>query len=162
MISFIAAMDENRVIGYENKMPWHLPADLKHFKEVTSGSPIIMGRKTFEAIGRPLPDRRNIIVTNNKDFSADGCEVIHSLEEVKKFADTKEEIFVIGGETLFEQLMPSADRMYLTIIHDTFPGDTHFPAWHEEEWSISEKKQGSFNEKNPYPHTFYTLERKHE
>ncbi|WP_158737824.1 dihydrofolate reductase [Alteribacillus sp. YIM 98480] len=161
MISFIAAMDENRVIGHENKMPWHLPADLKHFKEVTSGSPIIMGRKTYEAIGRPLPRRQNIIVTNTKDFAAEGCEVVHSLDEAKRIAATKQEIFVIGGETLFEQFLPAADRMYLTIIHDTFPGDTYFPEWQTEDWVTTEKKQGKTDEKNLYPHTFITLERKH-
>lgn len=161
MISFIAAMDENQVIGHENKMPWHLPADLKHFKEVTSGHPIIMGRKTYEAIGRPLPKRQNIIVTNKKDFVAEGCEVVHSLDEAKRMADTKEEIFVIGGETLFAQFMPAAERMYLTIIHDTFPGDTYFPEWRTEDWVTTEKKQGKTDEKNRYSHTFITLERKH-
>lgn len=161
MISFIVAMDENNVIGYKNDIPWNLPNDLKYFKEVTSGHTIIMGRKTYEAIGRPLPNRRNIIVTENKAFDAKGCEVVHSFEEVEALVNTKEEIFIIGGAALFEQFLPVVDRIYLTIIHETFPGDTYFPQWQEEDWKTIEKRQGITDEKNPYPHTFITLERKH-
>ncbi|SFE94595.1 dihydrofolate reductase [Alteribacillus iranensis] len=159
MISFIAAMDENRVIGKDNQLPWYLPADLKHFKSVTNGHPIVMGRKTFESIGRPLPGRRNIIVTSNRDYHPEGCEVIHSVEELSTYKDVTEEVFVIGGETLFQQAFPLAERLYVTIIHETFTGDTFFPHWKEDEWHIVEKREGKVDEKNKFPHTYLTLEK---
>ncbi|RSL30397.1 dihydrofolate reductase [Salibacterium salarium] len=162
MISFVAAMDENRVIGADNKMPWHLPNDLKHFKKVTHGNPIIMGRKTFESIGKPLPGRQNIVITSNADYDAPGCDVIHSVEEIQSLMTSapEEEVFVIGGATIFEQTFPLASKMYLTIIHEHFAGDTYFPAWTDNEWKIVEQGEGTMDEKNIHPHTFLTLERK--
>ncbi|SDH61966.1 dihydrofolate reductase [Alteribacillus persepolensis] len=159
MISFIAAMDENRVIGYQNAMPWHLPNDLKHFKETTQKHPIIMGRKTYTAIGRALPKRQNIVVTRDTQFEAPGCDIVHSFEEAMDIAESHEEIFVIGGETLFQQWFDKADKLYLTIIHDIFAGDTYFPAWDAKDWTVVEETQGATDEKNRYPHTFLTLER---
>ncbi|MFZ4450839.1 dihydrofolate reductase [Salibacterium aidingense] len=160
MISFVAAIDENRLIGADNSMPWHLPNDLKHFKKITHGSPVIMGRKTYEAIGKPLPGRRNIIITGHEDYEAPGCEVIHSLNDIPPMEQEAEELFIIGGAAIFEQTFPLASRMYLTIIHDHFNGDTYFPEWEEENWRMVEEKQGTVDEKNVYPHTFLTLQRK--
>jgi dihydrofolate reductase len=132
MISLIVAHDVNRVIGYENDMPWHLPGELQYFKQVTMGKPMIMGRKTFESIGRPLPGRRNIVITRNMDYKADGIEVVSSLEEALALVEGAEEIMVIGGAQIFEQSLPIADRLYITRIDHAFKGDTFFPPY--EEW----------------------------
>ncbi|MGN7477403.1 type 3 dihydrofolate reductase [Solibacillus silvestris] len=129
MISLIVAHDENRVIGYENGMPWHLPGDLQYFKEMTMGKPIIMGRKTFESIGRPLPGRRNIVITRNEHYEAAEIEVVGSLQEALALAKDAEEIMIIGGAQIFEQAMALADRLYITHIHNSFNGDTYFPIY---------------------------------
>ncbi len=121
MISFIVAMDKNRVIGKDNELPWHLPADLKFFKKLPMGHPIVMGRKTHESIGKPLPGRENIIVTRNQEYKAEGCIIIHSVDELIKFAaGENEEIFVIGGAELFKTVFPFADRLYITEIDHQF------------------------------------------
>lgn len=139
MISLIVAHDKNRVIGYENDMPWHLPGDLQYFKETTMGKPIIMGRKTFESIGRPLPGRRNIVITRNASYSADGIEVVGSLDEALTLVNGVPEVMVIGGEQIFTQALPLADRLYITLIDHEFHGDTYFPAY--EGWKmVSERK----------------------
>ncbi|WP_096550921.1 type 3 dihydrofolate reductase [Ureibacillus thermosphaericus] len=135
MISLIVAHDNNRVIGYKNQMPWHLPGDLKYFKEKTMGKPIIMGRKTFESIGRPLPGRRNIVITRNKEYTHEGIEVVSSFDEALKLAGDAQEIMVIGGEQIFKIALPIADRLYITLINHEFKGDTYFPAYGEE-WKI--------------------------
>lgn len=135
MISLIVAHDKNRVIGYENKMPWHLPGELKYFKETTMGKPMIMGRKTFESIGRPLPGRRNIIITRNKDYHAEGIELASSLEEAIQMARDAEEIMIIGGEQIFKLAMENADRLYITHIEHEFEGDTYFPSYGDE-WNL--------------------------
>lgn len=132
MISLIVAHDRNRVIGYENKMPWHLPGDLQYFKEMTMAKPIIMGRKTFESIGRPLPGRRNIVITRNTAYSADGIEVVGSLDEALQLAGDVPEIMIIGGAQIFEQAMPIADKLYITLINHAFTGDTYFPSY--DQW----------------------------
>ncbi|XTP52684.1 dihydrofolate reductase [Niallia sp. Krafla_26] len=161
MISFIVAMDKNRVIGKENQLPWHLPEDLKFFKRVTMGHPIIMGRKTHESIGKPLPGRENIIVTRNKDYKSEGCTVIHSLEDLRQFANQKnEEVFVIGGAQLFIETFPIADRLYITEIHHEFDGDTFFPEFNESNWTLVSKEQGVKDEKNPYDYFYTIYERK--
>ncbi|HSI91251.1 MAG TPA: dihydrofolate reductase, partial [Adhaeribacter sp.] len=128
MIALVVAMAENRVIGKNNQLIWHLPADLKHFKNLTTGHPIIMGRKTFESIGKPLPNRTNIIVTRQEDFSAEGCLVAHSLNEALMMAQQLDsDIFVIGGAEIYRQAMFLADTIYLTEVHHSFDGDTFFP-----------------------------------
>lgn len=161
MISFLVAMDQNRVIGKDNKLPWHLPADLKYFKELTMGHPIIMGRKTYESIGRPLPGRKNIVITRNKDYTAEGCTVIHSISEVKELEDKRnEELFVIGGAEIFEQTFSIADRLYITMIEETFEGDTYFPTFNEDEWIVVSKEKGVRDERNVYEHYFLVYERK--
>lgn len=128
MISLIVAHDNNRVIGYENAMPWHLPGDLQYFKEQTMGKPMIMGRKTFESIGRPLPGRRNIVITRNRDYEAEGIEVVYSLDEALQLAQGAEEIMIIGGQQIFTESLPIADRLYITHIDHEFVGDTYFPS----------------------------------
>ncbi|MEK4137182.1 type 3 dihydrofolate reductase [Kurthia sp. FSL E2-0154] len=132
MISLIVAHDNNRVIGLNNEMPWHLPGDLAYFKEKTMGKPIIMGRNTFESIGRPLPGRRNIIITRNKAYEAAGAEIVHSLEEALELTKDAEEQMVIGGEQIFKEALPLADRLYITKIDYSFEGDTFFPSY--EDW----------------------------
>lgn len=161
MISLIVAMDQNRVIGNNNKLPWHLPADLQYFKKVTMGHPIVMGRKTFESIGRVLPGRENVIVTRNQDFKAEGCVVLYDIAEIKTFADNRdEEVFVIGGAEIFKEILPSADRLYITEIHESFEGDTFFPVIDENEWDKISSNPGSIDEKNRYAHDFIILQKK--
>jgi dihydrofolate reductase len=134
-ISIIVAMASNRCIGLNNQMPWHLSADLKHFKKVTMGSPILMGRKTFESIGRPLPGRLNIVISRNLDYQALGCQVTHDMESAFKLAEQEaEEVFIIGGSALYEAALPLADTLYLTKIHQDFFGDTFFPEMAAEQW----------------------------
>ena len=117
MISLLVAMDQNRVIGKDNQLPWHLPADLQYFKKVTMGHPIIMGRKTFDSIGRVLPGRENVIVTRNREYTNTECTILHSIEEVKDFADANEqEVFIIGGAEIFKAILSVADRLYITKI----------------------------------------------
>ncbi|UCZ52556.1 dihydrofolate reductase [Bacillus shivajii] len=160
MISMIAAMGENRAIGKDGDMPWHLPNDLKYFKAVTSGHPVLMGRKTFESIGRPLPKRRNLVLTRSTDFHVDDVEVIHAFEDVKPLVDEAEEFFVIGGATIYEQLMPIADRLYITWIHETFEADTFFPKIDESIWKVVSSQEGTIDEKNKFAHTFVVYERR--
>lgn len=154
-------MSENRVIGRDGELPWHLPADLKHFQQTTMGHPVIMGRRTFESLGRPLPRRANIIVTRNSDYEVDDAIVVRSLEEAIQAADDddSEEIFILGGEEIFRQAMPRAQRMYLTIVHAEVDGDVMFPEFNANEWRTIERCQHPADEKNEYACTFKTLER---
>lgn len=131
-LSFVVAMSQNRVIGREGKLPWHLPEDLKYFKALTSGHPIVMGRKTYESIGRPLPNRRNIVITRQKDFQAPGIEIYHSVEEALTDLHGESEVFLIGGGELFNLTLPRADRLYLTLIEKDIPGDVYFPEFSPE------------------------------
>lgn len=140
MISLIVAHDINRVIGHENKMPWHLPGELQYFKEQTMGKPMIMGRKTFDSIGRPLPGRRNIVITRNVDYQAEGIEVAASLEEALKLAGTEKEVMIIGGEQIFRMALPIADRLYITQIEHEFIGDTFFPIY-DNEWKLTSESE---------------------
>lgn len=158
-ISLIAAMDKKHVMGYQNKLPWHLPADLQHFKNLTLGKPIVMGRKTFESIGKPLPGRQNIILTHNHNFQAPGCTLVSSLESALAEASSTQEIMIIGGGELFRSTLPLSNRMYLTIIDHEFKGDTYFPEWNNEEWVTTSSEQHPADEKNPYAYEFLTLER---
>ncbi|MGE7673321.1 dihydrofolate reductase [Lysinibacillus sp. NPDC094403] len=137
MISLIVAHDNNYVIGYENGMPWHLPGDLKYFKEKTMGKPMIMGRKTFESIGRPLPGRRNIVITRDENYQADGIEVVTSLEGALALAGDVPEIMIIGGEQIFRLSMDIADCLYITKINHAFNGDTYFPKYEEDYVQVS-------------------------
>ena len=133
MLSLIVAVAENGVIGRDNTLPWHIPEDLRYFKQITSGKTVVMGRKTFQSIGRPLPNRTNIVITRDKDFSAEGVLVAHSLDEaLAKGGDG--EILVIGGSSLFAETLPRADRFYLTEIKRAYEGDVHFPEWDRSAW----------------------------
>lgn len=157
----IVAHDRNRGIGKNNAMPWHLPADLAFLKKNTIGKTIVMGRPTFEAIGRPLPRRRNIILTHRADFKAEGVEVMHSLEEVIEANEREGEEWVIfGGSDVYEQAFPYADRLYITYIDESFEVDRFFPQYNVDEWQLMWKEKGSKDEKNPYDYWFQIYERR--
>ncbi len=141
MISLIVAHDENQVIGYNKAMPWHLPGDLAYFKKTTMGKPMIMGRKTFESIGKALPGRTNIVVTRDPSYQAEGIVVAHSFDEALAIAEKEEkEIMVIGGEQIFKMALPIADVLYVTFIQHEFNGDTYFPAYGDEWKKVSESE----------------------
>ncbi|GGQ18220.1 type 3 dihydrofolate reductase [Shewanella litoralis] len=135
-IAMIAAMANNRVIGKDNKMPWHLPEDLRHFKAMTLSKPVIMGRKTYESIGRPLPGRHNIVISRNSQLVIDGVTCVLNFEQALIAAGECEEVVVIGGGQLYEQLLAQADVLYLTMIDLDVEGDTHFPHWDDGSWQI--------------------------
>lgn len=160
-ISAIAAMSENRIIGKNNQLPWHLPADLQHFKTITMGSPILMGRKTYESIGRPLPGRMNLIMTRNTLFEAPGCIVISSIEEAIKQANAtgSQELFIIGGADIYQQLLPAIDRLYLTIVEGSFDGDAYFPQLNPKDWQETEKQTFFADTNNPHDYRFIVLDR---
>lgn len=139
MISLIVAHDKNHVIGYENGMPWHLPGDLQYFKEMTMGKPIIMGRKTFESIGRPLPGRRNIVITRNENYAAEGIETVASLNAALQLVQDVPEIMIIGGAQIFEQAMSIAEKLYITLIDHEFNGDTYFPRY--DAWRLTSSQE---------------------
>lgn len=192
ILSLVAAVGNNRVIGKDNAMPWHMPADLKYFKRITLGKPVIMGRRTFESIGRPLPGRTNIIISRDPDYRNPDCVVVRSIEQALAAARaaapgappltyreelmpreagrregpaalvhlyTSEEVMVIGGAALFEQLLPSADRIYLTEIKGDFPGDRYFPALPADTWREQERQDHPADADNPYPYSFVVLTR---
>lgn len=158
-ISAIVAMSENRVIGKDNKLPWHLPADLKYFKKVTQGKPILMGRKTFESIGRPLPNRTNIVLTRDGNFQAAGCVVVDSVQAAFAAVADQEEVFVIGGALLFKELLPRVQRLYLTVIHQNFEGDAFFPELNLNEWKEVERMDNESDEQNLYKYSFIVLDK---
>lgn len=159
-ISLIAAMGEGRVIGIENRLPWHLPADLQHFRRLTLGKPILMGRKTFESIGKPLPGRVNIVVSQDRGFHPEGVIVARSIDEALDAAGDAEELMVIGGASFYEQLLPRAQRLYLTEIHQRFAGDAFFPALNEATWLETAREEHAADERNPYAYGFVVLERR--
>jgi dihydrofolate reductase len=159
-LSLIVAMDQKGVIGINNALPWRLSADLKYFKSVTMGKPIIMGRKTHESIGKPLPGRRNIIISRNQDYSAAGCEVCHSLAEALTHCAGEPEVVVIGGRDIFIAAIDRADRIYLTEVHADVLGDTFFPVFDRLQWHEVERQKFPADEKNEYPHSFVVLDRK--
>jgi len=156
-ISAIVAMGENRVIGRNNQLPWRLPADLQHFKTVTMGKPIIMGRKTYFSIGRPLPGRLNIVLSRDLTFQAPGCVTVSTVEAALAAAGTAEEVFVIGGEQLYREMLPFIQKIYLTIVHHDFIGDAHFPEISKKEWHELTHEDFAADEQNPYPYSFLTL-----
>jgi len=158
MISLVAAMAKNRVIGLDNKMPWHLPADLKHFKAVTMSKPIIMGRKTFESIGRALPGRRNIVISRNSNFKAAGCELVNSIEAAIAVTQDEHEIMFIGGGYLYQQIINQADRLYLTFIDLEVEGDTCFPDFEALNLTELDCQSHQADEKNPYAYQFVTYQ----
>ena len=162
-ISLIAAMAKARVIGKDNDMPWHLPADLKHFKSLTVGKPVIMGRKTLASMGnRPLPKRLNIVLTRQKDFVAEGCVVVHSLEAALEAAGTCDEVIIMGGATLYTAALSKANTMYLTFIDAAIDGDTYFPEWDDSQWVELSRERREPDEKNMYALDFVTFQKSSE
>lgn len=161
MISLIAAMDKNRVIGVENKLPWHLPVDLKFFKDKTMGHHVIMGRKTFESVGKPLPGRTNVIVTRQQDYKVEGAHVVHSLDAAVMMSRGDDEVFIVGGADIYAQSLDFADRVYLTKVDLAVPrGDAHFPELDPAKWELAEKRVHKPDEKNKYACTFLTYVKK--
>lgn len=161
LISAIAAMAENRVIGIDNQLPWHLPADLRHFKQLTTGHAILMGRKTYESIGKPLPNRLNLILTRDPNYKAAGCLTVTSLENAlhQATADKRTDLFIIGGAQIYRQLLPNAYRLYLTIVHQQMKGDALFPEINKEEWREIEHTRHPADAENEYAYSFMRLER---
>ena len=160
-IALIAAMAHHRVIGNNNQLPWHLPADLKHFKALTTGKPIVMGRKTFEAIGKPLPNRLNIVLTSNPHWSAEGVTVVHSWEQALLACDSATEVMVIGGAQLYEYTLAKATHLYLTLIDAEVEGDAFFPEWDGKEWIEVARTIHPADQQNPYAMEFVSLQREH-
>lgn len=164
-ISLIVAMARNRVIGINNKLPWYLPNDLKYFKQVTMGKPILMGRKTFESIGKPLPGRLNIVMTRDPSWQADGVKVTHSIDEAIALAQAQceiqggDELMVIGGDEIYRQSLPRADRLYLTQVHAEVEGDAFFPEINWDEWEEIAREDFSAEGPNPYDYSFVVLAR---
>ncbi|HEY9559320.1 MAG TPA: dihydrofolate reductase [Anseongella sp.] len=159
-LSILAAKAANNVIGKSNQLIWHMPADLKHFRELTTGSTVIMGRKTFESIGKPLPNRHNIVVTRQKDYPAPGCEVVGSLDEAVQISHQEENVFILGGGEIYRQSMEIAGTLYITEIHATFEGDTFFPPIDTAVWVETFREDHEANEKYPYDFSFVTYQRK--
>lgn len=154
LLSLIVAMDENRVIGHDNALPWCLPADLAHFKRMTMGKPVVMGRKTHESIGRPLPGRRNLVVTSNPDYDAPGCEVVAGIDAALTACEDAKEVMLIGGATLYAQTLARADRLYVTLIHHEFDGDTWFPEFDSAAWRVENRQDFAPDQSNPHPFSF--------
>lgn len=159
MISIIVAVAENNVIGDKNALLWHISEDLKHFKALTTGHPIVMGRKTYESLGRPLPNRENVVVTR-QEVEIPGCRVVHSLDEAFALFPVGEEVFVIGGAQIYAEALASADRLYLTRVMHAYEGDTHFPEWDERAWRLVGSEAFPNGEKYPYPFAFERYERR--
>ena len=159
LISIISAMARNRVIGHENRLPWHLPADLQRFKAITMGKPMVMGRKTWESLPGLLPGRPHIVVSRNRDYRAEGARVVHSLEEAIDAAGRVEELMIVGGANLYTQALSHARRMYLTLIDAEVEGDTWFPAFDTDEWQEAAREVHRADEHNPYDYQFITLEK---
>ena len=158
-IAIIAAMAENRVIGRENRLPWRLSADLRRFKSLTMGKPVIMGRKTYESIGKPLPGRSNIVVTRDPDYRAPGCQVVHSLDQALEAAAGHDEVMVIGGAELYRQTLERAERIYLTLVKAELDGDALFPRIETRHWHELGCESHRADEKNEFDYDFITLQR---
>ena len=159
IVSLVAAMSENRVIGRGGKLPWHLPKDLKFFKKLTVDHTVIMGRKTFDEIKRPLDNRRNVVITRNHAFQPHGVTVVPSLDEALALGATEEEVFVIGGGTVFRLALPRADRLYLTVVHAQVEGDTWFPEFDKDAWVLESDERHEADDKHAYAFSFRTYRR---
>lgn len=160
MLSLIVAMAHDRVIGNEGRMPWHLPADLAWFKQNTLGKPIVMGRKTWESIGRALPGRRNLVVSRDETFQPAGAERVATPENALALVMDAPEVMVVGGAQIYQHFLPHAGRLYLTLIDADLPGDTFFPDYTQAAWCEVSRTECPADSKNPYPHAFLILERK--
>jgi dihydrofolate reductase len=160
ILSIVVAISENNAIGKNNMLLWHLPADLKHFKEITSGHTIIMGRKTYDSIGKPLPNRRNIVVSRNADLNIDGVETYHGLEQALAQCSNEAEVFLIGGAEIYRQGLKYSNKIYLTRVHETYEADTFFPELEPEIWTETQVERHQPEAKNPVAYTFSILQRK--
>ncbi len=159
MISIIVAVAQGGVIGRDNDLIWHISEDLRRFKAITTGHPVVMGHKTYESLGRPLPNRTNVVITRQGDYTAEGCTVVGSLAEAIELFPTQEEVFIIGGGEIYAQAMPLADRFYLTEVDAPYEGDTHFPSWDPSQWRLLSEERHERGEKFPHPYTFLNYER---
>jgi len=159
IISFIVAMGRNREISNKGKLPWHMPTDLKYYRDMTRGKTIIMGRKTLDSMKRPMPDRVNIVMTRDKNFKAEGCIIVHSVDEALKAAGNVDEVMVTGGADIFKLFFPKADRIYLTKIDGDFEADVFFPEFDIKEWKETSYEEHEKDAENPYDYVFVVLER---
>ena len=159
MVTIVVAISENNAIGKNNQLLWYLPADLKHFKNITTGHTVIMGRKTYDSVGKPLPNRRNIIITR-QDITIEGCEVVKSIEDALALSTGEEEVFIVGGAEIYKQSIHLTNRIYLTIVHQKFDADSFFPEINYDEWQQTEREDHQPDEKNKLPYSFITLERR--
>ena len=159
MISLIVAASTNHVIGLQGELPWRISDDLRRFKEVSMGLPIVMGRKTWDSIGRPLPGRQNIVITRQEDFSAAGCDVVGSVDEALAVAGDAAEVMVIGGSEVYALFLPTADRLYVTRVHAYVKGDAYFPSISEAEWRLADEEYHGADERNEHAFSFQRFER---
>jgi dihydrofolate reductase len=155
----IAAVADGGVIGRSNTLPWYLPADLRRFKRLTTGHTVVMGRKTYESVGRPLPDRKNLVISGSKDFRPAGVTVVPSMEDALKLAKDDGDVFVIGGARVFEAALPVADRLELTRVQAAIPGDVYFPPFNPADWTLATEEKHPADDRNQYPYSFQTFER---
>lgn len=164
MLSIIVAVDKNNIIGKDNQLIWHLPEDLKRFKRLTSGHTIIMGRKTFESLGRVLPNRKHVILYNDMEMKIENenVEILEDISMLENYIKSEEEHFLIGGATIYKLLMPYASKLYLTRIYEEFEGDVYFPEIKEEEWQEVEREKGIKNEENPFEYEYITFTKKND
>ena len=159
-VAIAVAIGENHAIGKNNQLLWHMPADLKFFKQTTSGHTVIMGRKTFDSVGKPLPNRRNVVITRDPDLKIEGVEVVNSLDEALAISKTEEKpVFIVGGAEIYRQALPKTQTLYLTTIHHHFEADTFFPEIDRREWKVISSEAHKADEKNKYDYTFEVLER---
>jgi len=159
IISIIAAMANQRAIGINNSLPWNLPADMQWFRKCTMGKPIIMGRTTYESIGKPLPGRKNVIVTRNAEYQVEGATVVHSLEQAIEAVQGEEEAMIIGGSNIYSQALAFANRLYLTEIHSDVEADSWFPEFDQGQWQPLSREDHQADQKNIYDYSFVVLER---
>ncbi|MBS0373178.1 MAG: dihydrofolate reductase [Proteobacteria bacterium] len=159
-LEFVVAVARNGVIGLGNGLPWRLPADLAHFKRITLGHPVLMGRRTWQSIGRPLPGRRNLVLTRDREFRADGADVVHSLPEALAAVPAGERLMVIGGGELYRETLAAAEVLHLTEVHADPEGDAHFPDWRREDWQEISREAHPADERHTYPYSFVTLTRR--
>ncbi|HJE19674.1 dihydrofolate reductase [Aliicoccus persicus] len=157
MVSLIVAHAKQNVIGFKNKMPWHLPNDLKHVKALTTGQTIVMGRKTYDSLGRALPNRTNVVLSRNTDLEYSDATVIHSVEDIKNLPG---KVFIFGGANIYRETRDIVDEMFITSIEEVFAGDTFFPEYDLEEWTVISREKGEVDQKNIYPHEYLHLKRK--
>ncbi|ORU92479.1 MAG: dihydrofolate reductase [Cycloclasticus sp. symbiont of Bathymodiolus heckerae] len=160
MISMIVAMAENNAIGKDNDLLWHLPDDFKHFKATTMGKPILMGRKTYDSIGKPLPGRENIVVTRDANFTVEGVTIVNSIDAALTASEHYDEVMVIGGASFYEQMLPVAQRLYITLVHTSFEADAFFPEVDLDKWKIIKQSKHAADERHAYSFSFITYERR--